>query len=327
MEHPHLTRFLTVQNILFFGLLAIGTIAFIWLIQDFIMPIFWAVVLAIVFNPLQNKFLSVLGNKTLSSILTLLTIVIVLFVPLWFVGGLVVQESLDVYDRFSNGSIEIPQTSLIDKTVAVLGNFEDYGIDQETVQDKLTSFTQTASQWLAQQAVSFGQATFSVVVSFFLMMYFLFFLLRDGRAIGRTIFHILPLGDEREHGLFINFSRITRSIFKGTLVIAVIQGTIGGILFWIAGIEGALLWAVIMTLLSVIPAIGPTIVWLPAGIILWQGVMILAGGVIIISLIDNILRPILVGREAKIPDAIIPIIHFKYLPHREKESSNDGTNN
>ena len=287
--------------------------AFIWLIQDFIMPIFWAVVLAIVFNPLQNKFLSVLGNKTLSSLLTLLTIIVVLFVPLWFVGGLVVQESLDVYNRFSNGSIEIPHTSLINKTVAVLGYFEDYGIDQETIQDKLTSFVQAASGWLAQQAVSLGQATFSVVIGFLLMMYFLFFLLRDGKAIGRTIFHILPLGDEREQGLFINFSRITRSIFKGTLVIAVIQGTIGGVLFWIAGIDGALLWAVVMTLLSVIPAIGPAIIWLPAGIVLlftgalWQGALVLTGGVIIISLIDNILRPILVGRETKMPDAVVLI--------------------
>jgi len=277
------------------------------------MPIFWAIVLAIVFNPLQNKWLTVFKNKTFASLLTMLFIIIVLFVPLWFVGGLVVQESLDVYNRFSNGPIEVPSTSLIDKTVALLGYSENYGIDQETIQNKLTSFAQTTSSWLAQQAFSFGQATFSVVIGFFLMMYFLFFLLRDGPAIGRTVFHVLPLGDEREQGLFINFSRITRSIFKGTLVIAVIQGTIGGVLFWIAGIDGALLWAVIMMLLSVIPAIGPTIIWLPAGIILlltgalWQGALVLAGGVIIISLIDNILRPILVGREAKMPDAIVLI--------------------
>jgi len=313
MEHSHLTRFLTVQNVLFFGLLSLGTIAFIWLIKDFIMPIFWAVVLAIVFNPLQNKYLTIFKNKTISSLATLLTIIIILFVPLWVVGGLVIEESLNVYSRFSSETIETSQTSLINKTVAVLGYFESYGIKQETIQNKLTSFVQSTSQWLARQALVFGQATFSVVVSFLLMMYILFFLLRDGPKIGKTIMHILPLGDEREQGLFINFARITRSIFKGTLVIAILQGTIGGVLFWIAGIDGALLWAVVMTLLSIIPAIGPALIWLPAGIVLlltgamWQGVLVLAGGVIIISVIDNILRPILVGRDVKIPDAIVLI--------------------
>ena len=257
MKHSHLTLFMTVQNVLFFGLLTLGTLAFIWLIQGFIMPIFWAVVLAIVFNPVQNKLLTVIGNKTLASFLTLLTIVVVLFVPLWIVGGLVIEESISVYGRFSNGEVEVSQTSLVNQTVTALGYFEKYGIEQEVIREKLTSFAQATSGWLAQQAIVFGQATFSVVVSFFLMMYVLFFLLRDGRAIGKAVFHVLPLGDEREHGLFTNFSLITRSIFKGTLVIAVIQGTIGGILFWIAGIESVLLWAVVMMLLSIIPAIGP----------------------------------------------------------------------
>jgi len=277
------------------------------------MPIFWAVVLAIVFNPVKHRLLALFGNKTLASLLTLLLIIIILFIPLWVIGGLVVQESIDVYSRFSGASMSASQSSLINKTVFVLSRLEAYGIEEELIRSKLTSFTQTTSAWLARQAVVFGQATFSVVVSFLLMMYILFFLLRDGPKIGKTIFHVLPLGDEREAGLFINFVRITRSIFKGTLVIAILQGTVGGILFWIAGIDSVILWAVVMTLLSIIPAIGPALIWLPAGIVLlltgalWQGVLILAGGFIVISLIDNILRPILVGRDVKIPDAIILI--------------------
>lgn len=313
MEHSHLTKFLTIQNVLFFGLLAFGTVAFIWLIQDFIMPIFWAVVLAIVFNPVQHKWLAIVKNKTAASIATLLTIIIILFVPLWFVGGLVIQESLSAYSNFSSESIGTSQTNLINKTVETLGYLEGYNIDQEVIQSKLTSLAQTMGQWITKQVVVFGQATFSVVIGFLLMMYILFFLLRDGPSIGRTIFHVLPLGNEREKGLFMNFALITRSIFKGTLVIAVIQGVIGGILFWIAGINGVLLWSIVMMFLSVIPVIGPSIIWIPAGIVLlltgavWQGILILVGGLVIISLIDNILRPLLVGRDVKIPDAIILI--------------------
>ncbi|MEX0652085.1 MAG: AI-2E family transporter [Candidatus Paceibacterota bacterium] len=313
MEHTHLTRFFTIQNTLFFGLLAFATIAFIWLIQDFILPIFWAVVLAIVFNPVQNKWLTILKNKTLSSLATLLTIIIIIFVPLWFVGGLVVQESLTAYSHVSSDSINTSQTNLLGKATSVLNYLEIYGVDQQAVQEKFTSVGQTVSQWLAQQAVVFGQATLSVAVSFLLMLYVLFFLLRDGPAIGSAVFHVLPLGKEREEGLFKNFARITRSIFKGTLVIAILQGTIGGLLFWFAGIDGAVLWAVVMTFFSVIPAVGPAFIWLPAGIILLltgsvlQGVVVLAGGVLIISVIDNILRPMLVGRDVKIPDALVLI--------------------
>ncbi len=313
MERSHLTKFLTVQNVLFFGLLSLATIAFIWLIQDFIMPIFWAVILAIVFNPIQNKWLAIFKNKTLSSVLTLLTIVVVLFIPLWTVGGLVVQESIQVYNRISNESIESSQTNLINNTIVALSYLERYGIKQDVIKEKLTSLAQSTSSWLARQAVVLGQATFSVIISFFLMLYILFFLLRDGKKIGQAIFHVLPFGHEREQGLFRNFTLITRSIFKGTLVIAVLQGSIGGVLFWITGIEGVLLWTIVMMMFSIIPAIGPAIIWFPTGIVLlltgsvWQGVVVLSGGFIVISLIDNILRPILVGRDAKIPDAIVLI--------------------
>jgi predicted PurR-regulated permease PerM len=308
-----LRKFSVIQNVFFFGLLSATTVVFFWLIQDFIMPIFWAVILAIVFNPAQNKWLKFVRNKTLSSFLTILTIFIVLFVPLWIVGGLVIEESIGVYNRISSESVQASQTSLINKTVTALGYLEEYGINKELIKNKLVSFIQTSSEWLAKQAVMFGQATFSVIINFLVMIYILFFLLRNGQRIGETLLHVLPLGKDREEGLFKNFVLITRSIFKGTLVIAVIQGSIGGILFWIAGIEGALLWGILMLILSIIPAIGPAFVWLPAGIVLlltgsiWQGILVLVGGVVIISLVDNILRPILVGREAKIPDAIILI--------------------
>lgn len=307
----NLAQFTTIQNILFFGLLALGTGAFIWLINDFLLPIFWAVVFAIVFHPVQVRWELFFRSKTVGALLTLVTVFILIFAPIWFVGGLVVDESLQAYARYSDGDTNGAQASLVSAAVTQLGRLERYGIEQSVVREKLTSLAQIVSEWLAGQAVVFGQATFGVMVKFLLMLYLLFFLLRDGPRIGKILMHVLPLGDEREKALFGNFSRITRSIFKGTLTIAVIQGSLGGILFAIAGVEAALLWAVVMTMLSIIPAIGPSIIWFPASIILilsgalWQGVMILIGGILLISLIDNILRPLLVGRDTKMPDAIV----------------------
>lgn len=311
-----LREFSSVQNIFFFGLLIAGTGAFIWLINDFLMPIFWAVVLAIVFHPVREKWHGLLKRKTLASLCTLLTIAVIVFVPLWIIGGLVVDESLRVYEKISLADFSGSRISLVDKTIAAISTLESYGIEESDVREKLTAFAQTASSWLAEQAVVFGQATFSIIISFFLMAYILFFLLQDGPGIGGKIMQALPLGDEREKILFRNFALVTRSIFKGTLVIALIQGAIGGILFYIAGIESALLWAVVMAFLSVIPAVGPGIVWLPAGIVLlatgayWQSAVVLLGGAIIISLIDNILRPILIRREVQMPDMIILVSTF-----------------
>jgi len=312
MKDGHqISRLLTVQNILFFSLLAIATGAFIWLINDFLFPIFWAIVLAIVFHPVNRHLVRAFKSKIAASLLTILIIIAVIFIPLWIIGGLVVEQALETYNRYASADFGSSERSIVNQGIELLGSLEAYGIDQETIREKLASFAQTASQWIAGQAVAFGQATFSLIVSFFLMLYILFFLLRDGSSIGKGIMSVLPLGDRREQALFNNFVLVTRSIFKGTLVIAIIQGALGGVLFALAGIEGALLWGVVMTVLSVIPAVGPAIVWLPAGIILAAtgayvdaGIVLLGGGVLI-SLIDNVLRPILVRRDVKMPDMII----------------------
>jgi predicted PurR-regulated permease PerM len=121
----------------------------------------------------------------------------------------------------------------------------------------------------------------------------------------------LPLGDDRERELFSKFAGVSRATLKGTLVIGVVQGFIGGLLFWITGINAPVFWGTIMTVFSIIPAVGTGIVWLPAAIILlvngsiWQGIVLLVGGGVVISLVDNILRPILVGMDTKMPDALI----------------------
>jgi predicted PurR-regulated permease PerM len=311
MDIPSVNNFSRIQNTFFFGLLAIVTVVFVWLIKDFLMPVFWAIVLGIVFYPVHLKWLKILRYKSLASLVTLFTILIIVFVPLWIIGGLVVDESVRVYNQFSGFDIASSQTSLIERTAVVLGYIEPLNISESHIKEKLVVFAQATTSWLAGQAVVIGQATLSIVVSFFVMLYLLFFILKDGPSISARIKRVLPLGEDREQALITNVANITRSIFKGTLIIALIQGTIGGILFWIAGIEGALLWGVVMTLLSIIPAIGPGVVWFPAGIILlltgsvWEGALILAGGIFLVSVIDNVLRPLLVGRGARIPDAIV----------------------
>jgi predicted PurR-regulated permease PerM len=119
------------------------------------------------------------------------------------------------------------------------------------------------------------------------------------------------MGDARERMLFAKFGEVTRATIKGNLVIAVIQGTLGGLIFWVLGIPGALLWGVVMAVLSLIPAVGPAIVWVPVSLYLFatgdnvKGIVLVAFGAGVIGLVDNILRPILVGRDTKLPDYIV----------------------
>ena len=305
-------RFKKLQQIIFLILLSIISLAFLYVINDYLMPVFWAVVLAIIFIPVHRKLLQYVKYPSLSSAITLLSILIVIFVPLFFVGSLVLKESVGLYQQItvttSEGGVTV---DLFDRFGEAASYLERFNISEEEAKEKIVSYAGAATNWLTDQAVSFGSKTFTITLQFFLMLYVLFFLLKDGAHIEKRLIEILPLGDRREKKLFAKFTSTTRAVVKGTLVVGVVQGLIGGILFSIAGIKGALLWGVLMTIVSVVPAVGAVVVWLPAGIILlltgsiWQGVLILIGGALIISLIDNILRPILVGKDTKMPDVFI----------------------
>lgn len=148
------------------------------------------------------------------------------------------------------------------------------------------------------------------VFMLFIMFYTLFFFFKDGPRLLKYLMRVSPLGDKYEAMLYEKFTSTARATLKSTLIVGGLQGTLGGIFFWIAGVEGALVWGIIMIALSVIPAIGSFIIWLPTGIIMlalgniWQGLLILIGGMFI-SIIDNIIRPPLVGKDTQMHPLIV----------------------
>lgn len=164
---------------------------------------------------------------------------------------------------------------------------------------------------IANQAISIGGGALGFLLSFTLGLYITFFLLRDGTKIGETILHSAPVDRDIADRLAERFLGIVRAVIKGSGVVGLVQGTLGAITMAIAGVPSALLLGVLMAILALIPAVGTALVWGPVGIILllsgsvWQGVFVLASGFIVISSADNVLRPILVGRDTGIPDWII----------------------
>jgi predicted PurR-regulated permease PerM len=128
-----------------------------------------------------------------------------------------------------------------------------------------------------------------------------------------TVWRAIPLADEHKRELLGKFTTVIRATVKGNLLVAVIQGGLGGLAFGFLGVRGALLWAVLMAFLSLLPAVGAGLVWVPVALYffltgaIWQGIALVAYGVLVIGLVDNLLRPILVGKDTRMPDYVVMI--------------------
>lgn len=301
--------FAALQRFLSLGVLAGVTALFAWLLWPFLMSVFWASVAAILLYPLFKKLRGTSQKRaSAAAAVTMLIALIGVGLPLYVVGSLVVEESLVAYHAVAAGDINaqsVLQNPYVADTLVALG------LNPAEVGAQVSAWVTHAASYIASQAVAISLATLSTLLSFGIMLYLLFFFLRDGERLLRYIERIIPLGNEREELLFKRFSSTTRAVVKGTLIVSIAQGFVGAILFLIAGVPNAALWGAVMALCATIPAVGPFIVWIPAGLLLlasgaiWQGVLVLVGGAVIIGSIDNVLRPILVGRDTEMPDALI----------------------
>ena len=300
----------------FFLALLVGlTLAFFVVLKGFFQPIFWAAIIGIVFLPVKHRIEQRLPERpSTSALITLLIILFTVLVPTILLTGAVADQGLQLYQNIQSGEIDPGAIfSTIEQRLPpeVVGLLERLGIEPETIQDRISQAAVEASGFIAGLALSVGQNIGRFAVMFFIMLYLLFFALRDGESMLGKLVWALPLGDEREKDLFAKFAEVGRATIKGTLVVGLVQGTLGGIMFAILGIQGAVFWGVVMTFLSILPAVGSALVWAPAAIILivggslGKGVALLIFGGLVISIVDNVLRPILVGRDTKMPDWLI----------------------
>jgi predicted PurR-regulated permease PerM len=294
--------------------LLIVSIGFLLLLQPFFGAIFWACAITIIFYPVQQWLLRKFNKrKNLAALLTLLLCVVIVVIPVIFLVTAVVKEGTTFYDQLESG--ELNPAYYLEKIrtgfPAVEQALARIDVDIAKMKEGILSATMSSGKWLAQHALTIGQNTFRFLLNLCLMLYLTFFLLRDGHYLLELLIRALPLGDSRERMLFAKFGEVTRATIKGNLVIAIVQGSLGGFIFWVLGIPGALLWGFVMALLSLIPAVGPALVWAPVALYLFaagssiKAIILVAFGVGVIGLIDNILRPILVGRDTKLPDYIV----------------------
>lgn len=316
MKKSSLANTRSFENKFFVLLLVIVSLGFLWVLSPFYGAVFWGAVFAIVFAPLHARLLKTMPTKrTLTAALALLFILLMVILPVILLSALLVQEAAVVFQRLQSGELSfgLYLQQIYDALPSwVTGLLSRFGLtDKALVQERIAVSLTQGSQFFATQALNIGQNTFDFLMSFFIMLYLLFFFLRDGSALGQRMTDTLPLKGDIKRDLSGKFITVIRATVKGNIVVAMVQGALGGLIFWILDIHAPVLWGTLMAFLSLLPAIGAAIVWLPVAIYflltgaVLNGLLLAAFGVLVIGLVDNVLRPLLVGKDTKLPDYVV----------------------
>ena len=297
-------------------LLVAVSLALAWILLPFYGTILWGTIIALLFAPLYRWLLPrCMQRRTPAALATLLVVLLLVVLPLTLITAALAREAAGVYQRLQSGTMN-PSLyfhgvfdALPGWITALLDRFGLF--DFATLQQRLTAALAQGSQFIATQALAIGQNTFEFVVDLFITLYLAFFLIRDGESLARELRHAIPLAPTHRKELFDKFAVVIRATVKGNLLVAALQGALGGLAFWFLGVNGALLWAVLMAFLSLLPAVGAALVWAPVALYfllsgaIWQGLALVAWGVLVIGLVDNLLRPILVGKDTRMPDYVV----------------------
>lgn len=305
-----------LQHHVFLALLIVVSIAFAWILLPLYGAIFWGVVLAILFAPLQRRLLTFTRQRrNLAAVGTMLLFLISVFFPLSMIVASLIQEGALQYEKIRSGQLDFGayfQQIILSLPSWITDILARFGLtDMTSMKNAVSAAAAQGSQFIATKALNIGQSTAGFVISIGVMLYLLFFMLRDGGVLAEKIKQAIPLHSEQKRQLFSKFATVIRATVKGNIVVAATQGTLGGIMFWFLDIQGALLWGVFMAFMSLVPAVGAGLIWVPVAFYFlitgatWQGVTLTLYGIFVIGLIDNILRPILVGKDTQMPDYVV----------------------
>ena len=310
------TRTEDLQQASFLIILAVVSLLMAVIVWPFSQPLLWAGLAAIMFQPLYRRVLRRLrGRRNPAAGLSLLIIFALVLVPAAWIASMVINQALVLVATLQREPIDL--AALFDSVYSALPEAARDAVDRsgwadlEMIQTRLQELLTESAGMIASQAVSIGSGALSFFLAFGVGLYVMFFLLRDGERIGRTVLCAVPVERSIADRLAERFLGIVRATIKGTGVVALVQGALTWIALMIAGVPSALLFAVVTVFFALVPVIGAGAVWLPAGVWLlvtgatWQGLFVLLTGFFVISSADNVLRPILVGRDTGIPDWII----------------------
>lgn len=305
---------LEFRSLLFLVLAA--TLLFALILWPFFGAVCWAVFIALVFWPLHKRFLrNSHGKRNTAALASLTVILIIVILPMTMLAASITQEASVAVERLRSGEVQL--TTYFQRFIQALPEWaraalQRFGMgDLSLLQQKLMGALSNSGQVVTSRVLGIGQVTLDFVVGFFVMLYVLFFLFRDGEQLARGIARAIPLKRQHTERLLTQFATVVRATVKGNIVVALVQGALGGAAFFVLGLPGAVLWGAVMALLSLLPAVGAVLVWGPVAAYFFftgeivKGVGLTVWGAVVIGLVDNILRPILVGKDTRMPDYLV----------------------
>ncbi len=289
-------------------------IVFFNMVKIFLVPIILAAVFTAFFYPLYQRLLRLFRNRRgVSSLVTCLILLFAFLIPTYIVGHLVALEAIHFIQMVQKDLQELLRSG---DSVLFIAIRNDKIVDwlklhQTTWQPYLEEGTKLIGTTLANLINKTSKGTFQLITYLFIMFFSMYYFFRDREQIEQRLKYLSPLSESYEDAIIFRFLSISRATVRGTLVIALIQGGLGAVTFWIFDIDLALFWGVIMAILSVIPIVGPYLVMYPAALLeilyghVWQGAAIAAICAIVISNVDNVLRPRLVGPYPGMHDLLV----------------------
>ena len=282
------------------------------ILKPFFFAIFWAILLAAIFDPVNEWLRRKVKNPNVSAGLALAAVILTLILPAGLILTLLVEQSLDLYQSMNqNGGSWMQNLTGFLQSVGSHPLLARFQPDHAMITGKSIELLKTFAEFLVKNLSAFTQNTVVFLIEFAVALYCLFYFFRDGEELFKTISRYLPVDDRHIHTFTSEFLVTAKATLKFTFVIGGLQGLLGGLVFYFTGISNPLIWGVLMVGLSIVPAIGNAIIWAPAGIIMllmghvWQGVAILFFGAVVISSVDNLLRPILLGKDIQMHPLLI----------------------
>ncbi len=302
-----------VNKLVLLALVLFISVVFLSMIQQFLMPLFMAGLFSAMLSPAHDWLTKRLGGKErLASMLTILAIVFLVLGPLSILIGIVVAQAISVGHSVTPFVQELMnEPTTMSRYLEKLPFYQELLPYRNFILGRAGELVGIVSNFLVNSLSSMTRLTVSAVFGLIIMLYVMFYFLSMGDVLLRKILYFLPLQDKDEQRLLQRFTSVARATIKGTLIIGLMQGSICGLAFALAGIQGPVFWGTVMAVTSVIPAFGTAIVWGPALVILavlgdFQGVAIL---VVVCGLVagnlDNLLRPRLVGKDTEMHDIFV----------------------
>ncbi len=306
---------ITYPVLLGFSLAVAYLFYLIW--RPFFIPIAWAAIFAILFSPVNRRTQKIIPQPEIRATLLTILVILILVIPTVLLGILLVAEVVSTYELvqnwFRSGAydqvLQFFQRPFIMDIRDQLDDFIDFqSIDLYSV---VSSVMQRLSRFAVSQATDIVQNFSRTLFSFILMVFTLFFFFRDGSRIVEFIRGIIPLSDRRRQEIVDQFSEVITATVLGDLVVALLQGFLGGVAFAVLGLPSPVFWGALMAFLSILPVVGAPLIYMPAGLVLLlqneyvRGIILLIWGSIVVSQIDNFLRPILISGRTKLHTLVL----------------------